>query len=113
MNKKISCCFCGKEIDFLNSHDPRPIVSKYGCRCCLECNNNIVCPTREEVWSWEPKARWFDEFVNKYQITDFTNGEYSSNPIIEYCMQVEDFRECDQYVIKQLMKEVKKTRRKK
>jgi len=51
MNKKISCCFCGREIDFLNSHDPRPIVSKYGCRCCLECNNNIVCPTREEVWS--------------------------------------------------------------
>lgn len=48
-DERIRCCFCGKEIDFLNSHDPRPIISQYGSRCCLECNNNIVCPTRENT----------------------------------------------------------------
>ena len=95
MEEQITCCFCGRPIKYKESHDPRPIVSKYGLRCCLQCNNNIVCPTRLKVWDWETKARWFNEFAEKYGIDNYGIGEYSANPIIETFMQLEDFRACD------------------
>lgn len=46
----INCCFCGKEIEMKQSHDPRPIVSNNGDRCCEHCNANIVVPTRIQIW---------------------------------------------------------------
>lgn len=46
----IKCCLCGKEIAEKYSHDPRPIISNNGNRCCAECNNNIVIPTRLQIW---------------------------------------------------------------
>ena len=49
-NQIIKCCFCKKEIKWNESHDPRPIVTTRGDRCCLECNNTIVIPTRIEIW---------------------------------------------------------------
>ena len=48
--EKIKCCFCGKEIEMKQSHDPRPIVSNNGDRCCEHCNANIVVPTRIQIW---------------------------------------------------------------
>lgn len=49
----IKCCFCGKEIDFRESHNARPIVTANGDRCCIDCNSNIVIPTRIAVWANE------------------------------------------------------------
>jgi len=45
----MECCICKKEIDD-DGHDPRPIVSKRGNRCCDDCNKDVVVPTRKEVW---------------------------------------------------------------
>lgn len=51
-NAKIKCCLCLKEITFKDSHDIRPIISNYGERCCKECNENIVIPTRQKIWEY-------------------------------------------------------------
>ena len=46
------CCFCGKEINPIHGHDPRPIkiVDEEYPVCCGECNARIVVPTRKEIW---------------------------------------------------------------
>ncbi len=40
------CCFCGKEINKLNSNDPSPACLEENATCCTECNYNIVLPSR-------------------------------------------------------------------
>ena len=39
------CCFCGKIYNHYGN-DVRPIVTATGDRCCDECNQTIVIPTR-------------------------------------------------------------------
>lgn len=53
----ITCCFCNKEINVTESHSARPIVTLNGDRCCVECNANIVCPTRISVWKEQDALR--------------------------------------------------------
>lgn len=59
--EKVKCCFCGKEILFMQSHDARPIKTNFnnllGDRCCWDCNSNIVIPTRLFVWGTEDVLR--------------------------------------------------------
>ena len=51
MQDKIRCCFCGKEIDWMTSNDPRPIRTEHkDARCCDSCNASIVIPTRLAIW---------------------------------------------------------------
>lgn len=41
---EMRCCICSREIDdFLSSRNAQPV--KIG-RCCIECDDNIVLPTR-------------------------------------------------------------------
>ncbi len=40
------CCFCGKTVHFLKSHNPSPADTRDESRCCLECNYRIVLPAR-------------------------------------------------------------------
>ena len=43
--EKIECCLCGKEVkDF--GHNPQPLGEKEDDRCCDECNQKLVIPTR-------------------------------------------------------------------
>lgn len=44
-NKKIKCCFCNREITFLESNNPEPLM-EYPNRCCNECNYIKVIPAR-------------------------------------------------------------------
>lgn len=59
--EKVKCCFCGKEMPFMQSHDARPIKTNFnnplGDRCCTNCNSDIVIPTRLFVWGTEDVLR--------------------------------------------------------
>lgn len=46
MYNRKRCCFCGKEINNLNSNDPSPACLEQNATCCTECNFNIVLPSR-------------------------------------------------------------------
>lgn len=50
--------------------------------------------------------KWLEEFAKFYNV-DLENAspEYSKNPIIEYCRQVEDFRWCDDEILKACLRE--------
>ena len=43
--EKIECCLCGKEIEDFG-HNPQPLGEKEDDRCCDECNQKLVIPTR-------------------------------------------------------------------
>ena len=50
---KIKCCFCGKEIEERESDNPQlhaysPHIENVlgAMRCCHDCNESIVIPTR-------------------------------------------------------------------
>lgn len=52
MSKEIitrKCIICGKEINLRDSHNAAPIISREKNsknRCCTDCNDNFVLPTR-------------------------------------------------------------------
>lgn len=54
----------------------------------------------------EKHNAWVLEFLEKYQINTELTPEYSENPIIEYCEQVEDFRAVDNKIIEDLQNEL-------
>lgn len=45
-DRNYNCCFCGKEIPFMESHNPSPADTDPGNRCCVDCNYSIVIPSR-------------------------------------------------------------------
>ena len=61
----MKCCLCGKEITMIESHNPAPVVSNSGDRCCADCNENVVAPTRMSVWSTESELRLTIEKLQK------------------------------------------------
>ena len=42
------CCFCGKELEIKDQHDPRPLRKNENC--CIDCNSQYVIPIRMIVW---------------------------------------------------------------
>lgn len=54
----------------------------------------------------EKHNAWVQEFLEKYQINTELTPEYSENPIIEYCEQVNDFRAVDNKIIEDLQNEL-------
>lgn len=45
-NKKLLCCFCGKEITEEDSFSPYPVSTVSSARCCSECHISKVIPER-------------------------------------------------------------------
>lgn len=43
--EKYVCCICGKEFTGYGNN-PYPVVMDDYARCCDECNNDVVIPTR-------------------------------------------------------------------
>lgn len=52
--KTVLCCFCAREIPYMESNNPRPVYENG--RCCSECNRRIVIPTRLRL-IWESRER--------------------------------------------------------
>ena len=55
---------------------------------------------------------WMLEFLEKHNINTDSTPEYSENPIIEYCEQVKDFRECEVTELKQQIEESEEVNKK-
>lgn len=45
---EFECCFCKKKIKYGNNI--APIITTYGNCCCDLCNDNIVIPTRMNLF---------------------------------------------------------------
>lgn len=66
----MQCCICHGEIEkerdtegnvlYDQGHNPHPIKTEYGERCCWNCNDTIVLPTRMRRFlgtnAWEKKG---------------------------------------------------------
>lgn len=63
MSNTLKCVFCGKELEWKNSHSIQPIHTIKGDRCCESCNASIVIPTRLSVWPLEDKIRTITEWL--------------------------------------------------
>ncbi|NBW12087.1 MAG: hypothetical protein EBR82_29060 [Caulobacteraceae bacterium] len=51
----MKCCLCESEIlpdanGWAGGHNPEPIATKKGDRCCGECNDRVVVPTRIAIF---------------------------------------------------------------
>ena len=44
------CVLCGENYIF-NGHNPAPVVTDDGARCCRVCNENVVLPTRLKLFA--------------------------------------------------------------
>lgn len=54
------------------------------------------------------KAKLYDEAIKELKINDKQHSmEYSKNPIIEYCLQIQDFRWCERKEFELQVKDLK------
>lgn len=56
MNKElVTCCICGKEISYDESNNPSPLYTGENDRCCHDCNEKYIQPTRNLI-GYEPQT---------------------------------------------------------
>lgn len=42
----IKCCLCGATVPLMQSHNPAPLNRRRDDRCCGDCNDMFVIPSR-------------------------------------------------------------------
>lgn len=57
--------------------------------------NKQISSIKTQLNEYAIYKEWVLEFFRKHDINPNSTPEYSKNPIIEYCAQINDFRECD------------------
>ena len=109
----VNCDVCGREVlgcTFVN-----------GMKFCAKCYQETFVASKDwqlldkdkkitdleaKLAQHEKHNAWVKEFLEKYQIDTELTPEYSENPIIEYCEQVNDFRAVDNKIIEDLQNEL-------
>ena len=59
-----TCAICGYLIIAGEKHDIRPIISERGEFCCSECNEEVVIPTRNKVWTMDEGEHYHKSLSN-------------------------------------------------